>query len=125
MKLLLLFTIFVILAATIIANLGDPFGWLSFVERIPGKDMTGHFLLYQMLGLTLSFFLRTTSFNGIRSHALMVLIGVALLVTGEELSQVFFENRSFSFTDLSASLMGLASGAYAAWIFAPRHSEEG
>jgi len=51
MKIFLLFTIAIVIAATIVANSGAGTTLFHFVQFLPGKDLTAHFLLYGILGL--------------------------------------------------------------------------
>lgn len=123
MKTFLWLTILIIIAATIVANLGLGVVLFKFVELLPGKDVTAHFLLYFLLGFAVSLYLRMAKNVSIRTNAIWIAI-IAILVTAEEFSQALIPSRSFSYKDLIASLGGLLAGTLVAnlicWIRSKR-----
>ena len=94
----------------------------AYVNQIPGRDKTGHFVLMGVFAL-----LVTSSIpdRRLRLGSLAVPAGVPLVlvaVTLEEVSQIWLEHRRFSYADLVSSYAGiLAFGALAA-AFAARRS---
>ena len=125
MKLFATLTIAIIAGATIVASLGGGPRLFGFIQRIPGKDVTAHFLLYAALGLTVSTCLRRSARPAIHAHWGWIVFGMAVLVIGEEFSQAFISTRSFSVADLLASLGGLTAGALTSRCFArPRVAPE-
>jgi hypothetical protein len=85
--------------------------WLFDLARsVPGGDKAGHFILFGVLAFLVNLVMRAAV---VRYGKLTVLKGsaiVVILVTAEELSQLFFVSRSFDFLDLSADMVGI-------WIF--------
>lgn len=94
-----------IVFVTLVANSSAGSSLLRFVQLLPGKDLAGHFGLYAVLGFTLSLCLKgTLKYDG-------TLIGLATTgIVAEEFSQMFIGHRTFSLTDLAASLTGFAFG---------------
>lgn len=114
MKRLALAVIACVAAISLLSSLG--YGTLfNFVNRIPGRDTTGHFALMGLVA-----FCVVLGFAGSRPWGRTLgASGCTLLVLGavtlEEIVQVLIPARSFSLTDLFASyggilLAGLAGG---------------
>ena len=101
-----------IVFVTLVANSGAGSSLLRFVELMPGKDLAGHFGLYGALGFALSLCLKgTLKHDG-------TLIGlVTTAIIAEEFSQIFISHRTFSLTDLAASLTGFGFGVCAIRFF--------
>jgi hypothetical protein len=83
--------------------------WL--IKRLPGQDITGHFLV--MAGLCVAVLI---GFDGARmggrklgSFALTLLVACAAML--DEWLQGFIPGRFFSMIDLAAGLLGTASAA--------------
>ncbi|MCD4686722.1 MAG: VanZ family protein [Anaerolineae bacterium] len=90
-----------------IANAGLGPRVFKFLKMVPGGDKTGHFLL-----MGTAAFLVNLSLNAARMQvgSLSLLRGsmlVAVAVTAEEFSQVFFASRGFSLIDLAADYAGI------------------
>jgi len=101
-----------IVFVTLVANSGAGSSLLRFAQLLPGKDLAGHFVLYGVLGFTLSLCLKGT----LKYDATLI----GLVTTGiiaEEFSQMFIGHRTFSLTDLAASLTGFAFGVCAIRAF--------
>lgn len=117
MKILMLLVIALIVAATVAANTGNGGQLFAFVDRIPGKDLTGHFLLYGLLGFFVVGFLSKTNHRSAKAVFGWILLA-ACVVAVEEFSQAFFPSRTFSVLDLVASLAGLLVGsALSYWMW--------
>lgn len=101
-----------IVFVTLVANSGVGNSLLRFVQLLPGKDLAGHFGLYAALGLTLSL-----CFKGVLKIDGLLICLFAVGITAEEFSQKFIGHRTFSFTDLAASLTGFAFGLCAIRAF--------
>lgn len=93
--------VMVIIAADLdlIPNLLDP------IYAFPNGDKIAHFLLMGTLSMLISlgFNNERTRFLGIRRGTLLLLI----LITLEECSQIYFENRKFSLMDMLANWGGI------------------
>lgn len=92
----------------------------TYVNQIPGRDKTGHFVLMGVFAL-----LVTSSIPDRRLHlgSFAVPTGVLLVLvaaTLEELSQLWLEHRRFSYTDLVSSYAGIL--VFSAAAFAARQS---
>jgi VanZ family protein len=104
----------VVIIAAVSADLGYTEGAFRLIDRIPGRDLTGHFLLFAALSLTASTWLADPDRpRGPWPRAGLAAL-LAVLVTLEEFSQAWIPVRTFSFADLAASVLGVAAGASAA-----------
>jgi VanZ family protein len=108
MKTLALLVAAVIVAAIVLADLG--YGAVFyFLEYVPGGDVTAHFALFALLSFAVcSAFAERAEGAWRRARVTAVLAVLAVL---EEASQSAIPTRTFSLVDLSASLLGLATGA--------------
>ena len=101
----------------VIANLGLGSTYFPFIYSIPGLDKIGHFFLMGVLSFLINFLLKTKK---IRLLSLDILLGslvVVLVVTLEELSQIFLVYRAFSWLDLVFDLGGVVlGGQVAVWL---------
>ena len=106
-----------VLASSIIASLGYGSLVFGFVTRIPGGDLTGHFLLMGLLSFVVNLRFSRSRLHGRRLGVLGCTGLVLAAVTLEELTQKWIPTRSFSMADLVASYAGvLAWGALAALL---------
>lgn len=98
-----IFLVFVVFAA----NLGLAGALFGILYSFPNGDKLGHFLLFGLLALlaALGFSLSRARLGFWRPLNSALLI--ALVVTLEELSQIFLANRSFDLIDLLASFAGI------------------
>ncbi len=106
---IVLATLFALFLVVIIvsADMGRLGSFLSLVRYVPGKDFTGHLVLLGTMSLLLNTALRFKTF---RWGSWNILVGtVILLVVGttEEISQLFFVSRSFSFHDMLGNTIGI------------------
>jgi VanZ family protein len=105
-RITILFALFIALII-ILADLGK-LGFLGLINSVPYGDKAGHFLLYGILTLLIDLTL-------LRSHrdrnpnllVFRVALVLALLIGLEEVSQQFFDKRTFSLIDLAASYLGV------------------
>jgi len=119
MKAFALLVVLVVVAAVLLANFGHAGQVFSFLEFIPGRDITGHFGLFGLLSFSVNSWVAASS--RARTH---VTAGLAVLVALEELSQAVIPARTFSLVDLSASLVGVAAGAVGSfWLSRPRRGK--
>ena len=94
----------------------------AYVNQIPGRDKTGHFVLMGVFAL-----LVTSSIpdHRLRLGSFAVPAGIPLVLvaaTLEELSQLWLEHRRFSYTDLLSSYAGILVFTALAAAFAARQS---
>ena len=101
-----------IVFVTLVANSGAGSSLLGFVQLLPGKDLAGHFGLYGALGFALSLCLKGT----LKHDGTLIGLVIAGIIT-EEFSQMFIGHRTFSLSDLVASLIGFAFGVCAIRAF--------
>jgi VanZ family protein len=107
----------VIVGAIASANLGFGDTLSRWIQRVPGRDLTGHLVLFGGLSLGASAWLADPRRQRAWTHRAVAVL-LAALVTLEELSQIWIPGRTFSLADLSASLLGVAAGAAAAAVLA-------
>ena len=85
------------------ANLGLPLPIFKWVLYLPGGDFTGHAILVGLLA-----FFAGGAFPRLIAGTLSVgAAAVALVIFGEEVSQLWLEHRSFSRLDLLGDALGL------------------
>ena len=111
--------VLVVIAATVIASSGQGAIFFEFLELIPGKDITGHYVLYALLGFSIAGCLIRSQKKIVSGNWKTVMAVLGVVVVGEEISQGFISSRSFSYSDMLASLLGLVSGALVARFFLP------
>jgi len=112
-----LFSIFIIVVI-ILADLGS-LGFLKHLYDFPYGDKLGHFTLYGILSFLILFaVLQSCQNTDSRRAAVYVPLILALLITAEEISQIFFSSRTFSLLDLAFSCAGTFLGAWLAWKIA-------
>ena len=89
----------------------------DLARQLPGRDVTGHFLLMGALAFFVVLGFADARVRGRTLGALGAIVIVALGATFDETLQFFSTNRTFSLVDLSASLGGIAVfGALAGWL---------
>jgi hypothetical protein len=98
----------VLTAIIVLANLGR-LGFLYDLYSFPYGDKVGHFVLFGLLSLLLNLALFQLT-PRIQPHRLAIWVsaGIALVVTVEELSQIWLPSRSTDWLDLGASYAGIA-----------------
>jgi polysaccharide biosynthesis protein VpsQ len=78
-----------------------------FVRRTPHADKVGHFLLMGLLSFLVNLAFSCKRMKVGRAQLLTGSLLVALVVTLEELSQIFLRYRSFDLTDLAFDYAGI------------------
>jgi VanZ family protein len=118
MKVLAFLVAGVIVAAIVLANLGYG-GVFHFLEYVPGGDVTAHFALFALLSFAVNSAAASRAESSWRRTRITA--GLAVLVILEEASQAAIPTRTFSLLDLSASLLGLVTGAVGSgWVSAAK-----
>lgn len=114
------FAIFIIFAIYL-ANTGTPNIFDDIVRSVPHGDKIGHFVLMGTLALLVNLAMGEHTFCRWRIGRWVILGGttiVAVLVTLEEFSQIFIDNRTFNPLDLLADYLGMAVANFVAcWRF--------
>jgi VanZ family protein len=112
---------FVLLVASIVAaaDNGALPNLISTLYSFPGGDKLGHFLLMETMSFLIYLSLGTPSPSLQLLKVVKATIVIVLLVTLEEISQLWFRTRTFSFWDLSSSYLGVYCGLTLA-LFARR-----
>jgi VanZ family protein len=103
---------FVLLVASIVAaaDRGALPNLVSTLYSFPGGDKLGHFLLMGTMSFLINFSLSAPSSSLQLRKVVKATIVIVLLVTLEEISQLWFRTRTFSFGDLSSSYLGVCCG---------------
>lgn len=100
------------------ADAGLARGLFEWLDRHPGSDKAGHFLLVGGVAWTLNRALRgrmiPLGFASVQAGGLVI----AILMTLEEFSQLWIAGRKFDLGDLAANYAGVL---VAGWL-SPRHS---
>ena len=96
----------IVIVAVAASNFGAGPRLFGFIDHVPGRDKTAHFLLMGALSFStvLAFAPRLKTSLGRASCRLI--LGLCGIITLEEVSQHFIAARSFSIADLLASLTG-------------------
>lgn len=109
------------MAAVVMITLAANFGWgqraFALLHFVPGRDTTGHFVLFGLLGFSLVSWLSRPAPAGPGWPVARLTVLLMTLIIVEELGQAFIPKRTFSLLDLSASLIGLAVGSLASQCF--------
>jgi polysaccharide biosynthesis protein VpsQ len=101
----------------VLADAGHLPGMLRALYAFPGGDKVGHFLLMGGLSFFVNAGFASRLVIGRLNGHIVASAVVALLVTAEELSQIFFKNRTFSLDDLAASYLGIICFSFlACWM---------
>ena len=103
---------FVLLVASIVAaaDKGALPDLISTLYSFPGGDKLGHFLLMGTMSFLINFSLGAPSPSQQLPKVVKATIVIVFLVTLEEISQLWFRTRTFSFWDLSSSYLGVYCG---------------
>jgi VanZ family protein len=105
-----LFAIFIIIVI-VLADMGR-LGFLGALYDFPYGDKVGHFTLFGILGfLVILTILRSRRFADPKRVAIYWTLLLALLITVEEVSQMYIASRTFDLLDLSFSYAGTVMGA--------------
>lgn len=108
MKHFLALTYFAVIALIVyLADQPDSLSVLRWIHSVPGADKICHFLLIGGLAFLANYSLRCRTFKiGTKSFLLASVI-VAILVTLEEVSQLFIPSRTFDLLDLLFDYLGI------------------
>ena len=108
----------IVTGAILVASFRWPDEVFAWIDRYPGSDKAGHFLLIGALALSLNWALRG---RRVRLGRLIVQLGglvIAAVITVEEFSQLWIPARSFDWADLVANYAGIACADWLArgWL---------
>jgi len=119
--------IFVGLLAVIViaADKGALPDFVRTLYSFPGGDKAGHFLLMGALSALVNLGLRARPASRGSHCFILGSMVVAVLVTMEEISQLWFRTRTFSLLDLGFDYVGILCGAYLAWLMSRRRQAIG
>lgn len=115
MKILTVLFAVIIIVIVILADVGR-LGFLAGLYDFPYGDKVGHFILFGILGfLIILTILRSRRFLDPKRVAIWSTLILVLLITTEEISQIYIASRTFSLMDLSFSYAGALLGIWLAW----------
>ena len=117
-------TIFIglLTAIVIAADKGALPGFVRSLYGFPGGDKVGHFLLMGALSWLINLSLEARPTRLLSRDILLGSVFVFMMVTLEEVSQLWFSTRTFSLLDLGFSYAGILCGGRLALI-APRRKQ--
>ncbi len=107
MKILLVVYIFVLAVIIFIASRKGTRYLLDFVGNIPYGDKLGHFFLMGGFSFLLNLVLNAKTFKLWRFKYLLGSLIVLIVVTIEEISQMFVAGRTFDWGDLVFDYLGI------------------
>jgi VanZ family protein len=107
MKILLFLYVFVLAVIIFIAGQKGTRSLLNFVGNIPYGDKLGHFVLMGGFSLLLNLVLNAKTVGRGKFNYLLGSLIVALVVTLEEISQIFISGRTFDSGDLVFDYLGI------------------
>ena len=100
-----------ILIIVVIADQGDYLAILKdWVDKIPYGDKGGHLILMGLLSLAVNLSFQCNQWRLGQRTFLKGSVIVIILVTLEEISQLFISNRTFDWGDLLSDYLGI-------WVF--------
>jgi len=107
MKIFLIVYIFILAFIIFIASQKGTRYLLNFVGNIPYGDKLGHFLLMGGFSFLLNLVLNARTFRIWKFSYLLGSLIVLVIVTIEELSQMFVAGRTFDWSDLVFDFLGI------------------
>jgi len=107
MKILLVVYIFILAVIIFLADRKGTRYMLDFVGNIPYGDKLGHFLLMGGFSFLLNLVLNARTFGFWKFNYLLGSLIVLILVTLEEISQIFVRGRTFDLSDLVFDYLGI------------------
>ena len=107
MKILLVVYIFVLAFIIFLADRRGTRYLLNFVGNIPYGDKLGHFLLMGGFSFLLNLVLNARTFRLWKFSYLLGSLIVLIIVTLEEISQMFVSGRTFDWSDLVFDFLGI------------------
>lgn len=96
-----------LLSVVFMANQGTLPDWLVALKSLPGGDKTAHFLLMGSMALLLNITLQHRRVSLWGQPLLLGSLIVLVIVSVEEISQIWLPRRSFDFADLTADYLGI------------------
>jgi VanZ family protein len=87
----------------------------NWVDMIPYGDKGGHLILMGLLSLTVNLSFKCTQWTVGQHTFLKGSVIIAILVTLEEISQLFISSRSFDWGDLLFDYLGILAFGQLAW----------
>jgi hypothetical protein len=97
-----------------IASFGYGERAFAFLRYVPGRDLTGHFLIFGTLSVVINLALQRASAEATLARQIRGSCILAVVVSLEEFSQAILPTRTFSLLDLGGSLAGILVGAIGA-----------
>lgn len=108
------FILFVIYSA----NTGADLVFFRMIKHLPFGDKIGHFGLIGMLTFLVNCAMKARTFSLGKFQLLLGSSVLFVLVTLEEFSQIWLDNRNFDLVDLSANYLGiLVASSLVYWIY--------
>lgn len=107
MKILLIVYVFILAVIIFIAGQKGTRSVLNFVGNIPYGDKLGHFVLMGGFSLLLNLVLSAKTFGVGKIRYLLGSLIVFVVVTLEEISQIFVSGRTFDRDDLIFDYLGI------------------
>jgi len=103
-----LFLFLIFLGAIIfLVNSGFDEGIFSFINQVPGKDKTGHFLIMGTFCFLLNSALENRLVPKIPFRFFLGTLIALIFVTTEECSQIFLSSRTFDLMDMLSNYLGI------------------
>jgi VanZ family protein len=99
--------LFLLVLIVILADTSSMPAFLFAIYNMPNGDKIGHVILMGLLGFALNMILFARKVRYFSFHLLLGTVVAVVLVTIEEISQVFFPSRRFSLVDLGSSYLGI------------------
>ena len=107
MKILLAAYVFILAFIIFLADRRGTRYMLNFVGNIPYGDKLGHFLLMGGFSFLLNLVLDARHFRFWKFNYLLGSLIVLIVVTIEEISQIFVSGRTFDWSDLVFDFLGI------------------
>lgn len=109
-----------ILLVIIAADMGQLNFFIRWIHSIPYGDKLGHFLLVGMLAFVINLSWKSARFRWGWGSILKGSFIVFIIITLEEISQLFISYRHFDFGDLLSNYLGILLLGHLAIYLAPR-----
>ncbi len=110
------FVLFLIIVI-IIADCSEKYKWWPFIERIPFGDKLGHIGLFGTLCFLCNLAFPSRRFGYRPLFITKTTLVLLVIISLEELSQLFIASRHCDFLDWLSDLIGLAAGQTAADLY--------
>ncbi len=121
-KIITLIYVFIVAGIVFLADYKSTRYLLKFSVGIPYFDKVGHFLLMGGFSFLVNLWLKVKTFSVWKFRYLTGSLIVLIIVTLEELSQIFISGRSFDIGDLAADYAGIIIFGELAKVFCQRYS---